>query len=109
MYKAFTVTIQLAIVGFDIHKLLNNSHSSITEFEFTPECVVFDLLSIGLYHGWLVDPQNADTCSAIGGVSYNQLVEKIIASKQDGAETKLVSEGKDDSVLELDSCQTEIY
>lgn len=56
-----------------------------------------------------MDPQNADTCSAIGGVSYNQLVEKIIASKQDGAESKLVSEGKDDSVLELDSCQTEIY
>ena len=89
--------------------ILNNSHSSITEFEFTPECVVFDLLSIGLYHGWLVDPQNADTSSAIGGVSYNQLVEKIIASKQDGAESKLVSEGKDDSLLELDSCPTEIY
>lgn len=75
--------------GLDV----NVKFTGITEFEFTPECVVFDLLSIGLYHGWLVDPQNADTCSAIGGVSYNQLVEKIIASKQDGAESKLVSEG----------------
>ena len=54
---------------------------------------MFDLLSIGLYHGWLVDPQNTDTASAVGGLSYNQLVEKIIASKQEGAESQLVSEG----------------
>ena len=54
---------------------------------------MFDLLSIGLYHGWLVDPQNTDTVSAVGGLSYNQLVEKIIASKQDGVESQLVSEG----------------
>ena len=66
----------------------------VSDFEFTPECIVFDLLSIGLYHGWLVDPQNTEIASAIGSLSYNQLVEKIIASKQDGAETQLVSEGK---------------
>ena len=65
-----------------------------SDFEFTPECIVFDLLSIGLYHGWLVDPQNTEIASAIASLSYNQLVEKIIASKQDGAETQLVSEGK---------------
>lgn len=65
----------------------------VSDFEFTPECIVFDLLSIGLYHGWLVDPQNTDTASAVGGLSYNQLVEKIIASKQEGAESQLVSEG----------------
>jgi len=66
----------------------------VSDFEFTPECIVFDLLSIGLYHGWLVDPQNNEIAAAIGSLSYNQLVEKIIASKQDGAETQLVSEGK---------------
>lgn len=65
----------------------------VTEFEFTPECVVFDLLNIKLMHGWLVDPQNVEAVSAINSLSYNQLVEKIIASKQDGAETELVSEG----------------
>ena len=68
-------------------------HFRVADFEFTPECIVFDLLSIGLYHGWLIDPQNAETVSAVGGLSYNQLVEKIIASKQDGAESQLVSEG----------------
>ena len=65
----------------------------VSDFEFTPECIVFDLLSIGLYHGWLIDPQNTETVSAVGGLSYNQLVEKIIASKQDDAEIQLVSEG----------------
>lgn len=65
----------------------------VKHFEFTPECIVFDLLSIGLYHGWLIDPQNTEIASAVSGLSYNQLVEKIIASKQDGAESQLVSEG----------------
>lgn len=79
--------------------------SRVSDFEFTPECIVFDLLSIGLYHGWLVDPQNAEMLSAVGGLSYNQLVEKIIASKQDGAESQVVSEGNvlkinvDDDIL----------
>lgn len=27
------------------------------DFEFTPECAIFDLLDIPLYHGWIVDPQ----------------------------------------------------
>ena len=44
-------------------------------------------------HGWLVDPQNEEAVKAINSLSYNQLVEKIIASKQDGADTELVSEG----------------
>ena len=29
----------------------------ITEFEFTRESAIFDLLDIPLYHGWIVDPQ----------------------------------------------------
>ncbi|PIK55652.1 hypothetical protein BSL78_07423 [Apostichopus japonicus] len=35
----------------------------------------------GLYHGWLYDPQNTELISAVGTCSYNQLVEKIIESK----------------------------
>ena len=56
----------------------------VADFEFTPECVVFDLLNIHLYHGWLVDPQNIEYKKAIGGQSYNQLVERIIANKDNG-------------------------
>jgi len=70
------------------------SFFSVGDFEFTPECVVFDLLNIRLMHGWLVDPQNQDAVVAIGNLSYNQLVEKIIASKQEGADPDLVSAGK---------------
>ena len=42
---------------------------------------MFDLLQIALYHGWLVDPQDEELVKAIDGSSYNQLVEKIITSK----------------------------
>ncbi|XP_031564281.1 ubiquitin carboxyl-terminal hydrolase MINDY-1-like [Actinia tenebrosa] len=75
--------------GLDV----NVKFTGVTDFEFTPECVVFDLLNIKLMHGWLVDPQNVEAVKAINSLSYNQLVEKIIASKQDGADSELVSEG----------------
>lgn len=39
--------------------MLNGIHHicRIDDFEFTPECAIFDLLDIPLYHGWIVDPQ----------------------------------------------------
>ncbi len=48
----------------------------ISDIEYTRECIVFDLLGIPLYHGWLVDAE--DSTLAVGSLSYNQLVEKII-------------------------------
>lgn len=65
----------------------------VDEFEFTPECVIFDLLSIPLYHGWLVDPQSTEYKNAIKNLSYNQLVEKIVASKESNEGSELTSEG----------------
>lgn len=53
----------------------------VKDFEYTPECIIFDLLGISLYHGWLVDPQNSEEVAAVGTGSYNQLVEKIISQK----------------------------
>ena len=55
--------------------------TSVKDFEYTPECIVFDLVSIGLYHGWLVDPQLEDLCLAIGSMSYNQVAESIITGR----------------------------
>ncbi|XP_043934830.1 ubiquitin carboxyl-terminal hydrolase MINDY-2 [Protopterus annectens] len=80
-----------------LHKLqtgldVNVKFTGVRVFEYTPECIVFDLLDIPLYHGWLVDPQNTDTVTAIGNCSYNQLVEKIICCKQ-SENSELVSEG----------------
>lgn len=45
-----------------LHKLqtgldVNVKFTDVRVFEYTPECIVFDLLDIPLYHGWLVDPQ----------------------------------------------------
>ncbi|XP_038605893.1 ubiquitin carboxyl-terminal hydrolase MINDY-2 isoform X2 [Tachyglossus aculeatus] len=70
-----------------LHKLqtgldVNVKFTGVRVFEYTPECIVFDLLAIPLYHGWLVDPQIADIVKAVGNCSYNQLVEKIIFCKQ---------------------------
>ncbi|KAG8198506.1 hypothetical protein JTE90_017372 [Oedothorax gibbosus] len=63
--------------GLDV----NVKFTGISDFEYTPECIIFDLLRIPLYHGWLVDPQMSEVMSAVGKCSYNQLVEKIINAK----------------------------
>ncbi|KAJ0906878.1 putative MINDY deubiquitinase [Helianthus annuus] len=39
--------------GIDV----NLKFTRISDFEFTRECAIFDLLDIPLYHGWIVDPQ----------------------------------------------------
>ena len=65
---------------------------SVRDFEYTPECIIFDLLVISLYHGWLVDPQDRKTVDAVGTCSYNQLVEKIITNRTSDKEA-LVTEG----------------
>ncbi|KAM3858563.1 ubiquitin carboxyl-terminal hydrolase MINDY-1 [Diretmus argenteus] len=74
--------------GLDV----NVRFTGVTDFEYTPECIVFDLLDIPLYHGWLVDPQSPEMVAAIGKLSYNQLVEKIIDYKH-SADSSRVSEG----------------
>lgn len=85
-----------------IHKLqtgldVNVRFNGVSEFEYTPECIIFDLLGISLYHGWLVDPQNRGEVAAIGNCSYNQLVEKIISQRSsennDLVTEALVAEG----------------
>lgn len=74
MNDAITILPKLQ-TGLDV----NVRFTSVREFEYTPECIVFDLLSICLYHGWLVDPQLEDLVLAIGSMSYNQVVESIIS------------------------------
>ncbi|KTF95216.1 hypothetical protein cypCar_00011546 [Cyprinus carpio] len=73
--------------GLDV----NVRFTGVSDFEYTPECIVFDLLDIPLYHGWLVDPQSPEVVSAVGKLSYNQLVEKIIEFKH-STDTSQVSE-----------------
>ncbi|KAK2836140.1 hypothetical protein Q7C36_014009 [Tachysurus vachellii] len=74
--------------GLDV----NVRFTGVADFEYTPECIVFDLLNVPLYHGWLLDPQSPETVSAVGKLSYNQLVEKIIIYKH-STDSSQVSEG----------------
>ena len=74
--------------GLDV----NVRFTSIVDFEYTPELIVFDLLQIPLYHGWLLDPESVETASAVGSCSYNQLVDKIINNKS-SPKPELVTEG----------------
>uniref|UniRef100_H0Z2W2 Ubiquitin carboxyl-terminal hydrolase n=1 Tax=Taeniopygia guttata TaxID=59729 RepID=H0Z2W2_TAEGU len=74
--------------GLDV----NVRFTGVSDFEYTPECIVFDLLNIPLYHGWLVDPQSPEQVQAVGKLSYNQLVEKIITCKH-ASDSSLVSQG----------------
>ncbi|XP_073090707.1 ubiquitin carboxyl-terminal hydrolase MINDY-1 isoform X6 [Manis javanica] len=84
---AMTVLPKLA-TGLDV----NVQFTGVSDFEYTPECSIFDLLGIPLYHGWLVDPQNPEAVSAVGKLSYNQLAEKIITCKH-SSDTNLMTEG----------------
>ena len=55
--------------------------SSVQEFEYTPECCIFDLLHVSLYHGWLAEPAAPAVQRAVAQCGYNQLVDKIITNK----------------------------
>ncbi|KAK2830945.1 hypothetical protein Q5P01_018876 [Channa striata] len=87
MSDAMAVLSKLS-TGLDV----NVRFTGVSDFEYTPECIVFDLLDIPLYHGWLVDPQSPEMVAAVGKLSYNQLVEKIIDYKH-SADSSRVSEG----------------
>ncbi|ELT98155.1 hypothetical protein CAPTEDRAFT_179036 [Capitella teleta] len=86
MHDAMAVFHKLQ-TGLDV----NVKFTSVSTFEYTSECIVFDLLGIPLYHGWLVDPDSPSEVAAIGNCGYNQLVEKIITQKNSARE-ELVTE-----------------
>ena len=58
--------------------------SRVDKFEYTGECIIFDLLNIQLYHGWVIDPQDTELRTIVdaNASSYNQLVEKMIRQRQ---------------------------
>ncbi|CAF1021541.1 unnamed protein product [Rotaria sordida] len=67
---------------------INLKFNGVDKFEYTRECIVFDLLGIQLFHGWVIDPQNNELQKIVNtnGSSYNQLVEKMIRQKQSNNE-----------------------
>ncbi|CAF1014048.1 unnamed protein product [Rotaria sp. Silwood1] len=65
--------------GLDV----NLKFDGVDKFEYTPECIIFDLLNIQLFHGWVIDPQDTElrTIVTTDAPSYNQLVEKMIRQR----------------------------
>ncbi|THU47937.1 hypothetical protein C4D60_Mb09t20930 [Musa balbisiana] len=80
--------------GIDV----NLHFRKINDFEFTRECAIFDLVDIGLYHGWIVDPQDTDTAAAIGSKSYNTLVAELVAFETKRSEGDSRGEEEEDCV-----------
>eukprot|EP00644_Phytophthora_capsici_P009267 jgi/Phyca11/543759/estExt2_Genewise1Plus.C_PHYCAscaffold_130061 len=62
------------LVGLDV----NVRFHSITDFEYTVACAVFDMLDIVLVHGWLLDDQDDETLKVVGNKSYNELIERLV-------------------------------
>lgn len=64
--------------GLDVNVQFNG----VTSFErHATEMIIFDMLGISLYHGWIVDRDDVEASTVIGSCSYNQLVDKIITNK----------------------------
>ena len=59
-------------------------------YEYTSQLTAFDLLRVKLVHGWLIDPQQEETHTAIGRDSYNALVERIIQGSEASAELEQI-------------------
>lgn len=65
-----------------LHKLqtgldVNVKFTGVRVFEYTPECIVFDLLDIPLYHGWLVDPQVSLTLLITNVIFFTSLKRSV--------------------------------
>ena len=60
--------------GLDV----NIRFQKVTDFEFTDELSVLDMLGMNLVHGWLCDPQDTRTASVIKDMSYNQLICMLV-------------------------------
>ncbi|XP_010422138.1 PREDICTED: ubiquitin carboxyl-terminal hydrolase MINDY-1-like [Camelina sativa] len=80
--------------GIDV----NIKFRRIDDFEFTPECAIFDLLDIPLYHGWIVDPQDVEAANAIGSKSYNALMGELVALETQNVEARGDQNPGEDSV-----------
>ncbi|MED6167678.1 hypothetical protein PIB30_004895 [Stylosanthes scabra] len=80
--------------GIDV----NIKFRRIDDFEFTPECAIFDLLDIPLYHGWIVDPQDCDTANAIGSKSYNALMGELVSLETLNMEVQHKTNPEEDGV-----------
>lgn len=60
--------------GMDV----NPQFISPQSIEYTHNLAAFDLLGVELVHGWVLDPQDLETCAVVEQRSYNELVELVV-------------------------------
>jgi len=64
--------------GMDV----NPQFTSPQSVEYTNNLAAFDILGVELVHGWLVDPQDIETCAVVERRSYNELIELVIGGDE---------------------------
>ncbi|KAJ1455728.1 hypothetical protein M885DRAFT_616987 [Pelagophyceae sp. CCMP2097] len=81
--QALDAAVSLLVVlknGLDV-----NCRFDTPTFEFTDCQAVFDLLDIEMYHGWLYDPEEADTAAICKSRAYNELISDVVAAASETA------------------------
>ncbi|CAN8062494.1 unnamed protein product [Agarophyton chilense] len=81
---------------------INMRFTAPTAFEFTRELGIFDIFPLRLLHGWLVDPQDARLAAALGNLSYNQVVDELVATTPDSSPSHNPSAPPPEAFDELD-------
>jgi hypothetical protein len=66
--------------GIDV----NIRFRSCDSFEYTVELAAFDAFRVRLLHGWIIDPNDDSLVSTIDNLSYNQLVDFLVTSDDEG-------------------------
>ncbi|EGG14548.1 DUF544 family protein [Cavenderia fasciculata] len=81
--------------------IVNINFNSISGFEKTVPCQIFDYLNIKLVHGWISDPKNTEAHNLIGSLTYNELAPKIVTFEQSFPNANLGTEAQ---IRELINC-----
>nr|VZI49447.1 unnamed protein product [Spirometra erinaceieuropaei] len=87
--------------GLDI----NVRFTGVTKFEYTSALGIFDLFKIGIYHGWVVDPNDHALAEVIQDRTYNQLVEAVIGWRS-SENPDVVQRGKPSTTTTALGCGT---
>ena len=69
--------------GMDVNPKFTDG---ISGYEYTSELTAFDMLQVKLVHGWLVDPHQEETFTALGSKTYNEVVEWVIKGNEASGE-----------------------
>ena len=78
--------------GLDV----NVRFTGVSAFEYTEEMTIFDALGIGLYHGWLVEPQDSNY-AYLSTKSYDDLVVILVPDDELMSHDEMSSKTVEDS------------